>query len=184
MPKMSQSNFGVMRIFYELRYTINELMRTFYLKGVPARFQRYLRHIYWVINGTSSSKLSCNPRHPSRIISCNHRQHLLQPSWRRIFSTSNNQKTRRRNGGRQRNQPTTFPAQHTTIGICIRSSCWSFLATKTMVCSKMKDKIWQKAQDKMHFYWRRNLLMTGTDIDGTRPLSGFYSLPLGLLCAP
>ena len=39
-------------------------------------------------------KLSCNPRHPSRNISCNHRHHLLQPSWRRIFSTSNNQKTR------------------------------------------------------------------------------------------
>ena len=94
MPKMSQSNFGVMRIFDELRYTISKLMRTFYLKGVPARFQRYLRHIYWVISGTSSLKLSCNPRHPSRIINCNHRQHLLQPSWRRIFSTSNNQKTR------------------------------------------------------------------------------------------
>ena len=28
-----------------------------------------------------------------------------------------------------------------------------------MVCSKMKDKIWQKAQDKKHFYRRRNLLI-------------------------
>ena len=57
------------------------------------KFQKYLKHISWVISGTSSSKLSCNPRHPSRNISCNHRHHLLQPSWRRIFSTSNNQKT-------------------------------------------------------------------------------------------
>ena len=61
---------------------------------VPAKFQKYLKHISWVMSGTSSSKLSCNPRHPSWNISCNHRHHLLQPSWRRIFSTSNNQKTR------------------------------------------------------------------------------------------
>ena len=52
----------------------------------------------------------------------------------------------------------TFPAQHTTIGIDIRSSCCSFLATQTMVCSKMKDKILQKGRDKKHFirdeiYW-------------------------------
>ena len=73
---------------------LSELMRTFYLKSVPAKFQKYVKHISWVISGTSSSKLSCNPRHPSRNISCNHRHHLLQPSWRRIFSTSNNQKTR------------------------------------------------------------------------------------------
>ena len=85
----------IMRIFYELRYTvIIEIVWTFYLKSVPAKFQKYLKHIYWVISGTSSSKLSCNPRHPSRKISCNHRHNLLQPSWRRIFSTSNNQKTR------------------------------------------------------------------------------------------
>ena len=48
----------------------------------------------WVISGTSSSKLSCNHRHPSRNISCNHPHHLVQPSWRRIFSTSNDQKNR------------------------------------------------------------------------------------------
>ena len=84
-----------MRIFYELRYTvIIAIVWTFYLKNVPAKFQKYLKHISWVISRTSSSKLSCNPRHPSRNISCNHRHHLLQPSWRRIFSTSNNQKTR------------------------------------------------------------------------------------------
>ena len=83
-----------MRIFYELRYAvIIEITWTFYLKSVPAKFQKYLKHISWVISGTSSSKLSCNPRHPSRNISCNHRHHLLQPSWRRIFSTSNNQKS-------------------------------------------------------------------------------------------
>ena len=85
----------IMRIFYELRYTlIIEIVWTFYLKSVPAKFQKYLKHISWVISGTVSSKLSCNPRHPFRNISCNHRHHLLQPSWRRIFSTSNNQKTR------------------------------------------------------------------------------------------
>ena len=73
---------------------IIEIVWTFYLKSVPAKFQKYSKHIYWVINGKSPSKLSCNPRHPSRNISCNHRHHLLQPSLRRIFSTSNNQKTR------------------------------------------------------------------------------------------
>ena len=84
-----------MRIFYELRYTvIIEIVWTFYLKSVPAKFRKYFNFISWVISGTSSSKLSCNPRHPSRNISCNHRHHLLQPSCRRIFSTSNNQKTR------------------------------------------------------------------------------------------
>ena len=84
-----------MRIFYELRYPgIIETVWTFYLKSVPAKFQKYLKHISWVISGTSSSKLSCNPCHPSRNISCNHRHHLLQPSWRQIFSISNNQKTR------------------------------------------------------------------------------------------
>ena len=85
----------IMRIFYELRYTvIIEIVGIFYLKRVPTKFQKYLKHIICVISGTSSSKLSCNPRHPSRNIICNHRQHLLQPSWRRIFSTSNSQKTR------------------------------------------------------------------------------------------
>ena len=85
----------IMRMFYELRYTvIIDIGWTFYPKSVPAKFQKNLKHISWVISGTSSSKLSCNPRHPSRNISCNHRHHLLQPSWRRIFSTSNNQKTR------------------------------------------------------------------------------------------
>ena len=85
----------IMQIFYELRYTvIIEIVWTLYLKSVPAKFKKYLKHIFLVISGTSSSKLSCNSRHPSRNISCNHRHHLLQPSWQRISSTSNNQKTR------------------------------------------------------------------------------------------
>ena len=84
-----------MWIFYELRYTvIIEIVWNFYLKSVPAKFQKYSKHISWVFSGTSLSKLFSNPRHPSGNISCNHRHHLLQPSWRRIFSTSNNQKTR------------------------------------------------------------------------------------------
>ena len=85
----------IMRIFYELRCTmIIEIVWTFYLKSVPAKFQKYLKHISWVTSGISSSKQSCNPHHPSQSISCNHRHHLLQPSWQRIFSTSNNHKTR------------------------------------------------------------------------------------------
>ena len=83
-----------MRIFCKLQYAvIIEIAWTFYLKSVPAKFEKYLKHISWVISGTSSSKLPCNPRHPSRNISCKHRHYLFQPSWRRIFSTSNNQKT-------------------------------------------------------------------------------------------
>ena len=36
----------IVRVFYELRYTvIIELVRTFYLKSVPANFQKYLKHI-------------------------------------------------------------------------------------------------------------------------------------------
>ena len=61
----------------------------------------------------------------------------------------------------------TFLAQHTTIGIGTRSSCCSFLATQTMVCSKMKDKIWQKSRDKKHFirdeiyWWQRERTLMG-----------------------
>ena len=61
----------------------------------------------------------------------------------------------------------TFPAQYNTIGIGIRSSFCSFLATQTMVCSKMKDKIWQKARDKKHFirdeiyWWQRERTLVG-----------------------
>ena len=73
---------------------IIELVRTLYLKNVPAKFQKYFKDISWVISGTNLSKLSCNPHHPSRNISCNHHHHLLQPSWWWIFSSSNNQKAR------------------------------------------------------------------------------------------
>ena len=83
-----------MRIFHELRYIIIELARTFYLKGVPAKFQKYLKQIHWDRSWTSSLKQLCNPCHPSRKISCNHRHHLVQLSWGRIFSTSNNHKNR------------------------------------------------------------------------------------------
>ena len=52
-----------MRIFYELLCTvIIEIVWTFYLKSVPAKFKKYSKHILWVISGTSSSKQSCNPR--------------------------------------------------------------------------------------------------------------------------
>ena len=77
----------------------------------------------------------------------------------------------RANAASQSDSPTigaaTFPAQHTTIGIGIRSSCCSFLATQTMVCSKMKDKIGQKARDKKHFirddiyWWQRERTLMG-----------------------
>ena len=85
----------IMRIFYELRYTvIIEIVWIFYLKSVPAKFQKYPKSYFLSYQRDKFVKLSCNPRHPSRNISCNHRHHLLQPSWWRIFSTSNNQKTR------------------------------------------------------------------------------------------
>ena len=84
-----------MRVFFELRCNVMiDLVWTIYLKSVSAKFKKYSKDFFLVISGTSPSKLSCNPLHPSRNISCNHRHHLLQPSWRRIFSTSNSQKTR------------------------------------------------------------------------------------------
>ena len=83
-----------MGIFYELRYAvIIEIAWTFYLKSVPAKFKKIFKTYFLSYQGTSSSKLPCNPRHPSRNISCNHRHHLLQPLWWRKFSTSNKQKT-------------------------------------------------------------------------------------------
>ena len=51
---------------------IIEIVWTFYLKSVPAKFKKYSKLISWVISGTSLSKLSCNPRQPS--------EHQLQPS--------------------------------------------------------------------------------------------------------
>ena len=88
----------IMRIFYELRYTvIIQIVWIFYLKSVPAKFHKYLKHISWVISGTSSSKLSCNPRHPSRTsvativtICCNHRggEYFLHRITRKLGSTA------------------------------------------------------------------------------------------------
>ena len=88
----------IMRIFHELRYTvIIDIVWIFYLKSVPAKFKKYLNHISWVISGTSSSKLSCNPRHPSRTsvativtICCNHRdgEYFLHRITRKLGSTA------------------------------------------------------------------------------------------------
>ena len=95
MPKCHNRILFHYADIYELRYTVLiEIVWTLYLKRVPTKFQKYSKHISWYISGTSSSKLSCNPRHPSRNISYNHRLHLLQPSWRRIYFTSNDEKTR------------------------------------------------------------------------------------------
>ena len=79
-----------MRIFYELRYTNIEFVRTFSLKGVIAKYQKYLKHIYWVISGTGSSKLSRNPRHPSRHIRCIHRdgEYVLHRITRKLEPTT------------------------------------------------------------------------------------------------
>ena len=86
-----------MRVFYELGYTvIIELVRTFYPKGAPAMFQKYSKHISWVIRGTSSSKLSCNPRYPGISVAtivticCNHRdgEYFLHRITRKLGSTA------------------------------------------------------------------------------------------------
>ena len=88
----------IIRISYELQCTvIIEHVRTFNQKCVPAKFQKYLKHISWVIRGTSSSKLSCNPRHPPGTsvafivtISCNHRygEYFLHRITRKLGSTA------------------------------------------------------------------------------------------------
>ena len=83
-----------MWIFDAMRYNRIKFVQSLYLKGVPAKFQNNLMHIFPVISGARSSKLSFNPRHPSRNINCNHRHHLMQQSWRLIYSKSNNQKSR------------------------------------------------------------------------------------------
>ena len=88
-----------MRIFYELRYAvIIEIVWTFSLKSVLAKFQKYLKHMSWVISGTSSSKLPWNPLHPPPgtsvvtivIICCNHRngEYVLHRITRKLWSTA------------------------------------------------------------------------------------------------
>ena len=74
MPKMCHNRILVeYSDTYELRYNTIQLVQTFYLKDVPAKFKKYFKHLSGVISGTSLLKLSCSPSHPSRNISCNHR---------------------------------------------------------------------------------------------------------------
>ena len=83
-----------MWIFFELRYTIIKLVRILHLKGVPAKFRNIFETYFLSYLQDKFVKTVMQPLcHPSRNISYNHRHHLLQPSWQRIFSTSNNQKT-------------------------------------------------------------------------------------------
>ena len=82
--------FWFMCTNYGLRYTIFELIRTLYLRGVPVKFQNFWKHIFLVISGTSSLNLACNPRHPSRNFSCNHRdgQYFLHRKTSKLGSTA------------------------------------------------------------------------------------------------
>ena len=76
-----------MQVFFELRYAaIIKLVRTFYLKNVPAKFQKYLKHFL----SYQRDKFVKTVVQPWSSLP----EHQLQPSWRRIFSSSNNQKTR------------------------------------------------------------------------------------------
>ena len=69
----------------------------------------------------------------------------------------------------------------------IRSSCCSFLATQTMARYVLK---WRIRYDKKHGIKSILFATKFTDDSGnghwwdTPTFSGFYSLPLGLLCAP
>ena len=85
------------RIFNKLRYAIIELVRIFsnsLPKGCSSQVSKIFEtYFIWVIGGQARQNPSWNPRNPSRNIVCNHRHHLMQPSWQRIFSTSNNLKT-------------------------------------------------------------------------------------------
>ena len=76
---------------------IIELVRTFYPKNVPAKFQKYLKHISWVISGTSSSNchatLVIAPETPVATIvtiCCNHRdgEYFLHRITRKLGSTA------------------------------------------------------------------------------------------------
>ena len=91
--------FGfIMWIFYELRYTvIVEIVWTFYLKSVPAKFKKYLTHISWVISGSSSSNCRATLVIPpgtsvATIVSicCNHRdgEYFLHWITRKLGSTA------------------------------------------------------------------------------------------------
>ena len=77
-----------MRIFYELRYNIIELVRTFYLKGVPARFQNIWNIFIELLAG--------QVRQNCRATSSSCQEHPLQPSSPFVATivTSINMKTR------------------------------------------------------------------------------------------
>ena len=143
MPKMSQSNFASLcRYFMSAISCDYRVLRTFYLKSVPAKFQIYLKHIYWVISVTSSSKLSCNPRHPSRNISCNHRHHLLQPSWRRIFSASNNQKTRVDSNINSDYRASSFDRLHSWCRKMRHCELCQSTPTEILKCAHLRPRPW------------------------------------------
>ena len=86
----------IMRIFYELRYTvIIEIVWIFYLKSVPAKFQKYLKHISWVTSGTIRQNCRATLVIPSGTsvativtICCNHRdgEYFLQRITRKLGS--------------------------------------------------------------------------------------------------
>ena len=88
----------IMRIFYELWYTvIIEIVWTLYLKSVPAKFQKHLQHISWVISWTSSSNCRATlviPPGTSVVtivtICCNHRdgEYFLPRITRKLGSTA------------------------------------------------------------------------------------------------
>ena len=62
MPKNVTIEFWfIMRIFCKVRYTIIKLVRTPYLTCVLAKFQKYLKHISWVISGQVRQKCRATP---------------------------------------------------------------------------------------------------------------------------
>ena len=124
---------------------------------ITQAWHSYMKLLEWRYNGVPCNMILHTSLHWLRQ-NINQQSHSLYPQ--NISHRTPPRSLTARRGPRPGDRAATFPAQHTTIGICIRSSCCSFLATQTMVGSKIKDKIWQKIQDKKHFYWRRNLLMT------------------------
>ena len=95
MSKISKSYFYPLCIYLK---SCNTHHRTcpnslFYLKGIPAKFQKDLRYISCFICCTNLSKLLCNSRHLPRNINCRPCHHSVQPSFQRIVLASNNQKT-------------------------------------------------------------------------------------------
>ena len=76
---------------------IIELVRIFYLKSVPAKFKNYLKHISWVIRGTSSSNCRATLVIPPGTlvatiitICCNRRdgEYFLHQMTRKLWSTA------------------------------------------------------------------------------------------------